>query len=81
VVQKGMKNELYHNVGKMAFGSFGPLLALDQTNLPKLIEEHVFDGRAAGSRIRMELHELNVYSAHLIVICHSNSAETKSGFR
>jgi hypothetical protein len=56
VVQKGVKDELYHNVGKMGFGSFGPLLALDQTNLPKLIEEHLFDGRAAGNRIRMELH-------------------------
>lgn len=79
VVQKGVTNELYYKVGKMDLECFAPSLALDQTNLVELIENYLFEGLVhAKNKIRIELHELNVYGTHLIVMWYLDLAETKT---
>jgi len=78
VVQEGVTNELYHNVRKMDFECFAPSLVLDRTNLGELIGNYLFEGLKSKNKIRTELHELNVYSTHLIVMRFSNLAEIKT---
>ena len=82
VVQEGVKNEVYYKVGKMDFEGFAPSLELDQTNLEELIRNYIFGGfKSRDNKIRIELHELNVYSTHLIDMQFSNLAETQTKFR
>jgi len=47
---------------------FAPQLVPDQTSLVKLIENYLFEFEATQSKIKIELRELNVYSAYLIVV-------------
>jgi hypothetical protein len=48
---------------------FAPQLAPDQTSLVKLIENYLFEFEGTRSKIKIELRELEVYSAYLIVVC------------
>jgi hypothetical protein len=66
VVQEGATNEIYCKVGKMDLKCFAPLLVPGQTGLAEFIEDYLFEGLQAKTRITMELNELNVYSRHPI---------------
>jgi len=78
VVQEGVTNELYYKVRKMDFECFAPSLVLDRNNLVELIGNYLFEGFQSKNKIRTELHELNVYSTHLIVMRYSTLAEIKT---
>ena len=78
MVQEGVTNELYYKVRKMDFECFAPSLVLDRNNLVELIGNYLFEGFQSKNKIRTELHELNVYSTHLIVMRYSTLAEIKT---
>jgi hypothetical protein len=50
---------------------FPPMLVPDQTGLVNLIGDNLFEG-SQSRKIRLELYGLNVYSAYLSVMRHSN---------
>jgi hypothetical protein len=79
VVEQDTTNELRCDVGKLGPECFTPRLAPDQTNLVKLIEDYLFEFEVNQSKIKIkiELRELNVYSAYLIVMRYSDP-ETES---
>ena len=79
MVEQGATNELSCNVRKMDLGCFAPRLAPNQTSLVKLIGDYLFKLEGTQSKINIELRELNVYSAYLIVV-HYSDPETESLF-
>ena len=58
------KNAMTDGPAKMDPGSFAPLLVPVQTNLVKVIRDYHLEGDKSSQRLKMELRELNVYSAH-----------------
>lgn len=56
---------------KMELRSFSPLLALDQTNLVKVIRDYHFEGDKSSLRLKIDLRELSVYSTYFNRLLHT----------
>ena len=61
-------DETYRKAGKMDSERFSPMLDLHQIDLMKVIRSYLLEGTDSTESIRAELHKLNVYGAHIILI-------------